>query len=152
MTKIKGLGGAARISMLVALVACGGGGDGGGSGGAGGSAGSMAKNQPPGQPATETNAAPVPCADDSQCPSGIACVFPEPGQSGFCDVSEMGAGGASGADSGMPVSSAAPAPCTTDADCGPEIACKHLEGQAGPGFCDVDEMIAPGDGVAASGG
>lgn len=99
----------------------------------------------PGAPATETNAAPVPCADDTACPPGISCVFPTSGgDMGYCDVNEMEVSGGSGTTGGeAPVSSAAPAPCTTDADCGAHVACRHLAGDSGPGFCDVNEMIAP---------
>lgn len=130
--------------------------DGDSSGGAaGGSPDPIANGSDPGSPATETNAAPAPCADDTECPPGIACVTSGPGEPGFCDVDEMiapGDGTAGASSSGdAPVSSAAPAPCTTDADCGPEVKCMHLEGDTGPGFCNVDEMIAPGEGGSGGG-
>lgn len=148
MTKTRQIEGALLLATVVWAVGCGGGGDDGkGSGGSG----SMAKNDPSGQPATETNAAPVPCGDDSACPPGIACVFPTPGETGYCDVAEMGAAGTAAA-ADMPVSSAAPALCMTDEDCGPGIVCKHFEGDSGPGGCDVQEMVVPGDGAAGSSG
>lgn len=146
MNQCRRLGSAGLVAGALALVACGG----GGSEDKGSSMKEpMAGGTMPGQPATETNAAPVPCNDDSACPPGIACVFPEPGQAGYCDVNEMDVSGSGAA--GAPASSAAPAPCTTDAECGTEIACKHLEGDSGPGFCDVTEMVAPGSGSADAG-
>ena len=156
MKRIKQAQGAVLIVAAMALAACGGGSDDDNNNDTGGgSPGPMASNDPPDQPATETNAAPAPCAHDGECPSGVACVFLEPGQPGFCDVDEMIAPGEAGSGdpgAGMPVSSATPAPCTTDQDCGPEIRCKRLEAGAGPGFCDVDEMIAPDAGGAGQGG
>lgn len=37
--------------------------------------------------------------------------------------------------------SAAPAPCEGDGDCREGIACIHPNGDDGPGFCDVDEIV-----------
>lgn len=91
--------------------------------------------------ATETNAQPAPCDHDSDCPDGIACVFPNgAGSNGFCNVNEMEVADA-GTDSGAGTSSAAPAPCLRDGDCPGGIVCIFPNGDDAPGFCDVDEMI-----------
>ncbi len=36
-----------------------------------------------------------------------------------------------------------PAPCTVETDCPDGIACVFPNGTDQPGFCDVDEMLAP---------
>lgn len=67
-------------------------------------------------------------------------MFPEEGgETGFCDVNEMVAG----EDSGPVVSTGAPAPCNDADDCPPGIECKSWSAAGGPGYCAVDEMIAP---------
>jgi hypothetical protein len=103
--------------------------------------------------AVETNVAPAPCDDGSDCPEGIECVFPSgEGQSGFCDVNEMGVAdaGADAGDAGGGVSSAAPAPCEDASDCPDGIECVLPDGEGGPGFCNVEEMgISPSSAAPA---
>ncbi|HKP64178.1 MAG TPA: hypothetical protein VJV78_45895 [Polyangiales bacterium] len=79
-----------------------------------------------------SSAAPAPCNDDDDCPAGIECVSFDGGP-GFCHVEEMG----------ISPSSATPAPCMSQDDCPAGIKCVSFAGADGPGFCDVNEMIAP---------
>lgn len=75
---------------------------------------------------------PAPCTVDSDCPDGIACVFPDgTDQDGFCDVDET------------LVSTGAPAMCNADEDCPEGIACVLANETDASGFCDVEETLAP---------
>ena len=80
-----------------------------------------------------SSGAPAPCNDNDDCPAGIECVSFDGDGPGFCNVEEMG----------ISPSSAAPAPCMKQEDCPPGIKCVSFNGDDGPGFCDVNEMIAP---------
>jgi hypothetical protein len=76
--------------------------------------------------------APVPCIVDSDCPDGIACIFPDgTDNDGFCDVDET------------QVSTGAPAMCSIDEDCPDGIACVFANETEANGFCDVEETLAP---------
>ena len=75
---------------------------------------------------------PAPCTLDSDCPDGIACVFPDgTDQEGFCDVDET------------QVSIGAPAMCGSDEDCPAGVACVFANEADASGFCDVEETLAP---------
>ncbi len=77
-------------------------------------------------------ATPAPCTVQTDCPDGIACVFPNgTDQPGFCDVDET------------QVSTGTPAPCNADEDCPEGIGCVFPSGTDEAGFCDVDEMLSP---------
>ena len=84
-----------------------------------------------GCPMTDS-ATPVPCTMDTDCPDGIACVFPNgTDQPGICDVDET------------QVSTGTPAPCNADEDCPVGISCVFPNGTDQDGFCDIDETQAP---------
>ncbi|MDH5671228.1 MAG: hypothetical protein OEZ06_03710 [Myxococcales bacterium] len=90
---------------------------------------------------------PAMCTSDGECPSGVACIIPDGGEVGYCDVDEMqvedpgGEGAPAGeASAGGGASLGAPAPCTSDADCGQYKCVQAVED--GPMFCDVQEMSA----------
>ena len=85
---------------------------------------------------------PAPCAANSDCPAGAACLHIRgtSGQAGpgYCDVEEHNASAAS----------ATPAPCSRDEDCGSSLCVQrrddagqnigwfcHVEGQACPHLC-----------------
>ncbi len=75
---------------------------------------------------------PAPCTVDTDCPDGIACVFPEGAdQDGFCDVDET------------QVSTGVPAMCDDDEDCPEGIVCVFANEADPSGFCDVEETLAP---------
>lgn len=75
---------------------------------------------------------PAACTVDTDCPDGIACIFPNgEDQAGFCDVDET------------QVSTGTPAPCNGDADCPEGIACLFANGSDQDGFCDIQETLAP---------
>ena len=75
---------------------------------------------------------PAPCTVDTDCPEGIACIFPNgEDQGGICDVDET------------QVTTGAPAMCSTDADCPNGIACVLANETDANGFCDVEETLAP---------
>ncbi len=75
---------------------------------------------------------PAPCTVETDCPDGIACVFPNgTDQPGICDVDET------------LVSTGTPAPCNADEDCPEGIGCVFPNGTNQDGFCDIDETQAP---------
>ena len=75
---------------------------------------------------------PLPCAVDTDCPDGIACIFPNgKDQSGISDVDET------------QVSTGTPAPCSSDEDCLDGIACVFANGMDQDGFCDIEETQGP---------
>ena len=75
---------------------------------------------------------PAPCTVDTDCPEGIACVFPDgTDQDGFCDVDET------------QVSTGVPAMCNADEDCPEGITCVFANEADPSGFCDVEETLAP---------
>ena len=81
---------------------------------------------------TADTTTPAPCTGETDCPDGIACVFPNgTDQPGFCDVDET------------QISTGTPVPCSTDEDCPEGIGCVFANGTDQDGFCDVDETLTP---------
>ena len=75
---------------------------------------------------------PAQCTVDTDCPDGIACIFPNGiDQPGICDVDET------------QVTIGVPAPCNGDEDCPEGIACLFANGTDQDGFCDIEETQAP---------
>jgi len=75
---------------------------------------------------------PAACTSDTDCPDGIACLFPDgEDQTGYCDVDET------------QVSSGMPAMCDGDGDCPDGIACVFANETDQVGFCDVADTQAP---------